>query len=232
MPYASHHERHRTTSTGWLRASVLGANDGLLSTSSLLLGVVAAHGDRASLLIAGASSVAAGAMAMAAGEYVSVQSQADTEAADLARERLELQVDDEGEHNELASLYVGRGLEPHLAKEVALQLMAQDAIGAHARDELGITESLRARPLQAALASGASFAAGACLPMAVAATFAGSSLIVAIPGLSIVALATLGALAAKAGGASIAVGAARVSFWGALAMGVTAGVGALFGAAT
>jgi vacuolar iron transporter family protein len=225
-----HRERHRTDRIGWLRAAVLGANDGIVSTASLLLGVAAAHGTRSNLLVAGVAGLAAGAMAMAAGEYVSVHSQADTEEAELNRERAELKADDKGEHEELTAIYVDRGLDPSLAKQVADQLMAHDALGAHARDELGISETLRARPIQAALASASSFAIGAAMPLLVAATAPASSLIVLVPGTSLVFLGLLGGLAAGAGGAGVTVGASRVMFWGALAMGLTAGVGALFGA--
>ena len=226
---AQHRERHRTGNIGWLRASVLGANDGLLSTASLVLGVAAAHGARSAILVAGVAGLVAGAMSMAAGEYVSVHSQADAEHADLERERLELKTDDKGEHRELAAIYVGRGLDPALAKAVAEQLMAHDALGAHARDELGISEALKARPIQAALASAASFAAGAAMPLVVATLAPNAGLIGLVSGASLVFLAVLGALAARAGGAEMAPGAMRVTFWGALAMGVTAGVGALFG---
>jgi len=225
----SHRERHRTERIGWLRAAVLGANDGIVSTASLVLGVAAAHGTRSSVLVAGVAGLVAGAMSMAAGEYVSVHSQADTEGAELERERKELKADDEGEHRELAAIYVGRGLDPALAKQVAEQLMAHDAIGAHARDELGISEALGARPIQAALASAASFAVGAAMPLLVTALVPEPSLIVFVPGASLMFLALLGALAAGAGGAGVMVGAIRVTFWGALAMGLTAGVGALFG---
>lgn len=224
-----HSERHRTGRIGWLRAAVLGANDGILSTASLVLGVAAAHGTHGNVLVAGVAGLVAGAMAMAAGEYVSVHSQADTEHAELARERAELKADDEGEHKELMAIYVGRGLDPSLAKQVAEQLMAHDAIGAHARDELGISETLSARPLQAALASAASFAVGAAMPLWVTVLAPEASLIVLVPAASLLFLALLGALAAGAGGASVTAGAIRVTFWGALAMGMTAGVGALFG---
>jgi VIT1/CCC1 family predicted Fe2+/Mn2+ transporter len=224
-----HRERHRADRIGWLRAAVLGANDGIVSTASLLLGVAAAHGTRSNLLVAGVAGLAAGAMAMAAGEYVSVHSQADTEEAELNRERAELKADDKGEHEELTAIYVDRGLDPSLAKQVADQLMAHDALGAHARDELGISETLRARPIQAALASASSFAVGAAMPLLVTAIAPASSLIVLVPGTSLVFLGVLGALAAGAGGAGVRVGAIRVMFWGALAMGLTAGVGALFG---
>jgi VIT1/CCC1 family predicted Fe2+/Mn2+ transporter len=209
---------------------VLGANDGILSTSSLVLGVAAAEGTHHSVMVAGIAALFAGAMSMAAGEYVSVHSQADTENADLAIEREELRTDDKGEHKELAAIYVARGLEPSLAKEVAAQLMAHDALGAHARDELGISTALAARPIQAALSSAASFAVGAALPL-VAAIFAPQRLLIPIVATaSLVFLAVLGALAASAGGASMVKGAVRVTFWGALAMAVTAGAGALFGA--
>jgi VIT1/CCC1 family predicted Fe2+/Mn2+ transporter len=224
-----HRERHRADRIGWLRAAVLGANDGIVSTASLLLGVAAAHGTRSNLLVAGVAGLAAGAMAMAAGEYVSVHSQADTEEAELNRERAELKADDKGEHEELTAIYVDRGLDPSLAKQVADQLMAHDALGAHARDELGISETLRARPIQAALASASSFAVGSVMPLLVTAIAPASSLIVLVPGTSLVFLGVLGALAAGAGGAGVRVGAIRVMFWGALAMGLTAGVGALFG---
>ena len=226
-----HWERHRTDRIGWLRAAVLGANDGIVSTASLVLGVAAAHATHANVMIAGIAGLVAGAMSMAAGEYVSVHSQADTEQADLERERKELQSDDQGERHELAAIYVGRGLDPTLAKQVADQLMAHDALGAHARDELGITETLSARPLQAAFASAGSFSVGAALPLLVTAIAPDTSLIPLVAGTSLMFLALLGALAARAGGAGIAVGAMRVTFWGALAMGLTAGVGALFGAA-
>ncbi len=224
-----HGERHRTGNIGWLRAAVLGANDGLLSTASLVLGVAAAHGTRSSILVAGVAGLVAGAMSMAAGEYVSVHSQSDAEHADLERERLELKADDQGEHRELAAIYVGRGLDPALAEAVAGQLMAHDALGAHARDELGISETLMARPIQAAFASAGSFAAGAAMPLVVAALAPNAELIRFVAGASLLCLAVLGALAARAGGAKVATGAVRVTFWGALAMGVTAGVGALFG---
>jgi vacuolar iron transporter family protein len=228
MPIRSR-ERHYTGRVGWLRAAVLGANDGILSTASLVLGVAAAHGTRSNVLVAGVAGLVAGAMAMAAGEYVSVHSQADTEQADLERERAELTADDEGEHKELTAIYVSRGLDRSLAKQVADQLMDHDAIGAHARDELGISETLRARPIQAALASAASFAVGAAMPLFVSAVAPESMLNIFVPGASLFFLALLGAVAARAGGAGVTSGAIRVTFWGALAMGVTAGVGALFG---
>ncbi len=224
-----HWERHRTARIGWLRAGVLGANDGIVSTASLVLGVAAAQGSRSSVLVAGVAGLVAGAMSMAAGEYVSVHSQSDTEKADLERERRELQANHQFERDELTDIYVSRGLDRPLAAQVAEQLMRHDAIGAHARDEVGITETLSARPLQAALASSASFAAGAALPLAITALAPAAWLIPAVGGTSLVFLAVLGALAASAGGANLAVGAARVTFWGALAMALTAGVGALFG---
>jgi len=208
----------------------LGANDGILSTSSLLLGVAAAHGSRSSLIIAGVAGLVAGAMSMAAGEYVSVHTQADAEQADLKLEREELRTNEKGEHRELAAIYVSRGLEPALAEQVAEQLMDHDALGAHARDELGISETLRARPIQAAIASAASFSAGAAMPLCVTAFSPQASIIVFVFVSSLVCLAGLGALAARAGGASIVNGAIRVTFWGTLAMAVTAGAGALFGA--
>jgi VIT1/CCC1 family predicted Fe2+/Mn2+ transporter len=222
-------ETHNTQRIGWLRAAVLGANDGILSTASLVLGVAAAHATHASIMTAGIAGLVAGAMSMAAGEYVSVHSQKDTEQADLNKERAELKSDPEFEHKELAAIYVARGLQPELAKEVAEQLMAHDALGAHARDELGFSEDLKARPVQAALASAASFACGAILPI-VATAFAPHSLVIPIVAVaSLVFLAILGGLAARAGGAREIVGALRVTFWGALAMGVTAGIGAIFG---
>ena len=227
--FASKTERHRTQRIGWLRAAVLGANDGILSTSSLVLGVAAAHANHRSELIAGVAALVAGAMSMAAGEYVSVHSQADTEQADLKLERAELKADDQGEHRELTAIYVGRGLEPLLAKQVAEQLMTHDALGAHARDELGISETLRARPVQAAWASAGSFAIGAALPLLVTALAPEAMLIPLVAATSLLFLALLGALAAHAGGAGIIMGAIRVTFWGALAMAVTAGVGWLFG---
>jgi VIT1/CCC1 family predicted Fe2+/Mn2+ transporter len=222
-------ERHRTERIGWLRAAVLGANDGILSTSSLVLGVAAAHATHGNVMIAGVAGLVAGAMSMAAGEYVSVHSQADTEQADLDLERAELKADDKGEHNELAAIYVARGLDPSLAKQVAQQLMARDALGAHAREELGISETLRARPIQAALASAGCFAVGAAMPLLVTIIVSGAVLIPLVSGFSLLFLALLGGLAARAGGAGVIVGAVRVTFWGALAMAATAGVGALFG---
>jgi len=224
-------ERHRAARVGWLRASVLGANDGILSTASLVLGVAAAHATHGNVMVAGVAGLVAGAMSMAAGEYVSVHSQADTEKADLKLERAELKTDDAGEHKELAAIYVARGLDPKLAKQMADQLMAHDALGAHARDELGISPSSTARPIQAALASAASFAVGAAMPLAVTAIAPDAGLIPLVAGTSLLFLALLGGLAARAGGAGVMVGAIRVTFWGALAMAATAGVGALFGTA-
>ena len=226
-----HRESHRTARIGWLRAAVLGANDGIVSTSSLILGVAAASASHGGVLVAGVAGLVSGAMSMAAGEYVSVRSQADTETADLARERKELATDVAAERRELASIYVQRGLEPTLAEQVAVQLMAHDALGAHARDELGISAALTARPVQAALASAASFTAGAALPLVVIAVAPASLLDVAVAGGSLVFLAGLGALAARTGGAPVIASAWRVTFWGALAMALTAGIGALFGAA-
>ncbi|MGA2859591.1 MAG: VIT family protein [Candidatus Sulfotelmatobacter sp.] len=225
-------EQHRTGRIGWLRAAVLGANDGILSTSSLVLGVAAAHATHRNVLVAGVAGLVAGAVSMAAGEYVSVHSQADTERADLALERAELKADDKGEHKELMAIYVARGLKPALAKQVANELMAHDAIGAHARDELGISENFRSRPIQAALASAGSFAVGAALPLLVTALAPAAGLIPLVSGTSLVFLALLGGLAARAGGAGVTIGAIRVTFWGALAMALTAGVGWLFGTIT
>ena len=222
-------ERHRTERIGWLRAAVLGANDGIVSTSSLVLGVATAHATHGNIVIAGVAGLVAGAMSMAAGEYVSVHSQADTENADLALERSELKADPTGEHNELAAIYEARGLEPALAKQVAAQLMAHDALGAHARDELGISEVHRARPIQAALSSAASFAVGAALPLVLTVAAPEKALIALVAGGTLVFLALLGGIAARVGGAGILLGSLRVTFWGALAMAITAGVGALFG---
>lgn len=222
-------ERHRLGRIGWLRAAVLGANDGIVSTSSLILGVAAAHAAHSNIMIAGVAGLVAGAMSMAAGEYVSVHSQADSEKAEFERERAELAADDKGEHQELAAIYVGRGLDPALAKEVAQQLMAHDALGAHARDELGISEALRARPIQAALASAGSFAVGAALPLLVTVIAPARGLIALVSGTSLIFLAFLGGLAAWAGGAGLTIGAARVTFWGALAMALTTGIGSLLG---
>jgi VIT1/CCC1 family predicted Fe2+/Mn2+ transporter len=223
-------ERHHTERFGWLRAAVLGANDGILSTSSLVLGVAAAHGTHSSILVAGTSGLVAGAMSMAAGEYVSVHSQADTEEAELALERTELRKDNIGEHKELAAIYEARGLDAALAKQVAEQLMVHDELGAHALDELGISDTSRARPIQAALASAASFAAGALMPLMVTAIGPVAGLIPLVSASSLVLLALLGALSARVGGAGMMIGAMRVTFWGGMAMAVTAGIGWLFGA--
>jgi VIT1/CCC1 family predicted Fe2+/Mn2+ transporter len=231
MAHGRHRERHRTDRIGWLRAAVLGANDGIVSTASLVLGVAAAEATQASILVAGTAGLVAGAMSMAAGEYVSVRSQADTEDADLERERGELETDPHGEHRELKAIYISRGLSPELADSVATELMAHDALGAHARDELGISEILSARPVQAALTSAASFAVGALMPLLVAAAAPAGQVIYLVGATSLVFLALLGGVAARAGGANIAVGALRVTFWGALAMALTAGVGALVGEA-
>ena len=225
-----HAEHHRTHRIGWLRAAVLGANDGIVSTASLIVGVAAADSGRANVLVAGIAGLVAGAMSMAAGEYVSVSSQADTERAELDRERAELANDGEYEQAELAAIYVERGLDAELASQVATQLMAKDALGAHARDELGISAILSARPVQAALASAASFAVGAALPLLLVLLVPASALVWAVSGSSLIFLAILGSLAAVAGGAPIWAAALRVTFWGALAMALTAGVGSLFGA--
>ncbi len=226
-----HREWHRTDRIGWLRAAVLGANDGIVSTASLVLGVAAAGATYSNVMVAGIAGLVAGAMSMAAGEYVSVHSQADSEQASLNVERAELEADDQGERRELTAIYINRGVDPALAKQVAAQLMAHDALGAHARDELGISETLRARPIQAALASAASFAVGAAMPLLAVAVVSESNLIPVVSGTSLVFLAILGGLAARVGGANMTIAAVRVTFWGALAMGLTAGVGALFGAA-
>jgi len=226
-----HIERHRTHRIGWLRAAVLGANDGIVSTASLVLGVAAADAGSKSILIAGVAGLVAGAMSMAAGEYVSVSSQSDTERADLDRERKELAADPKHEHEELAAIYVGRGLDAGLAAEVSTQLMKHDALGAHARDELGISETLTARPIQAALASAGTFSVGAVLPLVVVLLVPISALMWAVSVSSLLFLALLGSLAARAGGASVMTSAIRVTFWGALAMALTAGVGFLFGVA-
>ena len=224
-----HKERHRADRIGWLRAAVLGANDGIVSTASLVLGVAAAHATHANVMIAGIAGLVAGAMSMAAGEYVSVRSQADSEAAALDMERTELETDEPAERRELTAIYVGRGLDPALAKQVAEQLMAHDALGAHARDELGFSETLSARPIQAALTSAASFSVGAGMPLVAAAMAEGPLLITVVSGSSLAFLAILGGVAARIGGASVIKGATRVTFWGALAMGITAAVGVLFG---
>ena len=226
----AHAERHKTSRIGWLRAAVLGANDGIVSTASLLVGVAAANAERGPLLITGMAGLVAGAMSMAAGEYVSVSSQSDTEQADLARERRELELQPKHELAELAGIYETRGLTPELAREVALQLTAHDALAAHARDELGITDTATARPVQAAFTSAATFAVGAALPLATAALAPVATLVPVIGGISLVCLIALGGLSAQVGGASVTKGAARVAFWGALAMALTAGVGRLFGA--
>jgi VIT1/CCC1 family predicted Fe2+/Mn2+ transporter len=227
--FTPHPERHHTERIGWLRAVVLGANDGIVSTASLVLGVAAAQATRSEVLVAGVAGLVAGAMSMAAGEYVSVKSQADTERADLAREREQLASDPAGERAELAAIYVGRGLAPALAAQVATQLMAHDALAAHARDELGLSAALSARPVQAALASAATFAVGAALPLATIALAPAAYRLPLVGGTSLVCLALLGAVAALAGGASPWVGAGRVAFWGALAMALTLAVGAAFG---
>jgi VIT1/CCC1 family predicted Fe2+/Mn2+ transporter len=225
----THFERHYADRIGWLRAGVLGANDGIVSTASLVVGVAAASAVRGDVLVAGIAGLVAGAMSMAAGEYVSVSSQSDTEKADLAREKKELETDDAGERRELTNIYIQRGLEPELAKKVADQLMAKDALMAHARDELGLNEIHTAQPIQAALASALSFAVGAILPL-LAVLFAPSEMMISIVvGSSLVFLAIMGVVAAKLGGANMWVGALRVTFWGLLAMLATALVGRLFG---
>ena len=226
-----HFERHRTHRIGWLRAAVLGANDGIVSTASLVLGVVAAGASSKSIVIAGVAGLVAGAMSMAAGEYVSVSSQADTERADLDREQKELAAHPKQEHREMAEIYVGRGLDAELASNVATQLMEHDALGAHGRDELGISETTTAKPVQAAMASAITFSVGAALPLLIVLLVPGSTLMWTVSGSSLVFLALLGSLAARLGGASVMTAAVRVTFWGALAMALTAGVGALFGVA-
>ncbi len=228
---ARHAERHRAHRIGWLRAAVLGANDGIVSTASLIVGVAAAGASAQSILTTGVAGLVAGAMSMAAGEYVSVSSQADTERADLERERKELAADPEREHAELSAIYVERGLDPSLASAVATQLTAHDALGAHRRDELGITETAAARPVQAALASAASFAVGALLPLCIVLLVPRSALPWSVSGSALAFLALLGAVGASVGGAPMVTGAARVTLWGALAMALTAAVGALFGVA-
>lgn len=227
----AHRERHRSDRIGWLRASVLGANDGVVSTASLVVGVAAAEATRQSVLVAGIAGLVAGALSMAAGEYVSVSSQADTERADLARERHELAADPEAEENELTGIYVQRGLDPDLARTVARQLAAKGALAAHARDELGLTEELAARPLQAAFASAGTFAVGAGVPILTILLVPPAALVVAVSAVSLVCLMLLGAVAARIGGAPMLVGTARVTIWGVLAMLATAGVGRLFGVA-
>ena len=224
-----HSEFHRSHRIGWLRAAVLGANDGIVSTASLIIGVAAAHASHSAILLTGVAGLVAGTMSMAAGEYVSVSSQSDTETADLERERLEIATDPEHEVQELANIYVGRGLTSELANQVAVQLTAHDALGSHARDELGINVIMAAQPIQAALASAGSFALGAALPLLVVWLMPTSNLILAVAVFSLAFLAVLGGIAAKAGGANCWVGTARVAFWGALAMAATAGVGSLFG---
>jgi VIT1/CCC1 family predicted Fe2+/Mn2+ transporter len=224
-----HTERHRSERIGWLRAAVLGANDGIVSTASLVVGVTAAGTPRSQVIVAGIAGLVAGAMSMAAGEYVSVSSQSDTEEADLARERQELATEDKSERAELASIYVARGLEPALAQQVADQLMAHDALGAHARDELGISDLQRARPVQAAVASAATFSVGAALPLLITLLAPANIMAMAVTAMSLAFLAVLGWLAARAGGAPATVGALRVAVWGALAMALTYGVGALVG---
>jgi VIT1/CCC1 family predicted Fe2+/Mn2+ transporter len=223
-----HRERHRSGRSGWLRAAVLGANDGILSTASLLVGIASAQASRNELWVAGLAGLVAGAMSMGAGEYVSVSSQLDTENADLDRERKELATDIEAERKELAAIYVNRGVEPPLARQVAEQLMLRDALGAHARDELGLTDTLQARPLQAAIASATSFAVGATLPLVTALAVPHGSVSVSVATISLVFLTLLGAGAARTGGAPPLKGALRVTFWGALAMGITATLGSLF----
>ena len=227
-----HIERHRAERIGWLRAAVLGANDGLVSTASLVVGVAAANAASSDILVAGVAGLVAGAMSMAAGEYVSVSSQADTERADLERERKELASDNDFEHEELTAIYVSRGLDDALAKQVAEQLMAHDALTAHARDELGISDTTAAKPVQAALASAGTFAVGAAMPLVTALLTPTAALIPVVITATIVFLALLGAIGAHAGGAPVKIAALRVTFWGALAMALTAGVGALFGAVT
>jgi VIT1/CCC1 family predicted Fe2+/Mn2+ transporter len=224
-----HFEQHYAGRIGWLRAAVLGANDGIVSTASLVVGVAAAQAARDEVLIAGVAGLVAGAMSMAAGEYVSVSSQADTEKADLERERHELETDRPSESRELATIYVKRGLEPSLAQQVADQLMAHDALSAHARDELGLSMTHKARPVQAALASAATFSVGAALPLLMVLVSRFSIIVPIVAGSSLVFLALMGGLAARIGGANVALGAARVTLWGALAMAVTAAVGAMFG---
>ncbi len=225
----SHREHHRTERIGWLRAAVLGANDGIVSTASLVIGVAAAQAEHSAILVAGVAGLVAGAMSMAAGEYVSVHSQADTEKADLERERKELVLSPEHELEELRGIYIDRGLDEELALEVAKQLTAHDALGAHARDELGISSVMSARPVQAAVFSAVSFAVGASLPLLVTALLAGSMMIPVVAVSSLVFLALLGGIAARAGGASVLTGSLRVLFWGAMVMGATALVGKIFG---
>jgi len=229
MTRSVHRERHRTERIGWLRAAVLGANDGIVSTASLIVGVAAAHAGRNEILVAGVAGMVAGAMSMAAGEFVSVSSQLDTERADVAREREELATQPEFEKEELAAIYVGRGLTPEIAAQVADQLMAHDALAAHSRDELGLSEAVGARPVQAALTSAATFAAGAALPFVTALSAPPPYVVQVVAAASLLCLTALGALSARTGGARVLRASARVAFWGALAMGLTAGVGWLFG---
>ncbi len=224
-----HHETHRTHRIGWLRAAVLGANDGIVSTASLIVGIAASHAEHNEIVLTGVAGLVAGAMSMAAGEYVSVSSQADTEQADLKRERKELADDGHYEKNELASIYISRGLDPLLAEQVAEQLMNHDALGAHARDELGISATGIARPIQAALTSAATFSIGAGLPLLIVLLTPDTDLIVPVSSASLLFLTLLGMLAAYSGGAGIIKGGVRVAFWGALAMGLTAAVGSVFG---
>lgn len=226
-----HRERHRTDRIGWLRAAVLGANDGIVSTASLVVGVAAAQAGSHEILLAGVAGLVAGSMSMAAGEYVSVSSQSDAERADIARERVELASDPTAELAELTAIYAGRGLDATLARQVAEQLTAHDALAAHARDELGMTDMLSARPVQAALSSAVAFALGAALPLATAAVAPAAHAIPVVAAASLACLAVLGGLAARAGGAAVPRSVARVTFWGALAMALTAGVGSLFGIA-
>ena len=229
MTRSVHRELHRTERIGWLRAAVLGANDGIVSTASLIVGVAAASAGRSEMLVAGVAGLVAGAMSMAAGEFVSVSSQLDTEQADVAREREELATQPEFEKKELAEIYVGRGLTPELATQVADQLTAHDALAAHSRDELGLSEAVGARPVQAALTSAATFAAGAALPLVTALSAPPPYVVLVVAATSLLCLTALGALSARTGGAPVLRASARVAFWGALAMGLTAGVGRLFG---
>jgi VIT1/CCC1 family predicted Fe2+/Mn2+ transporter len=224
-----HHEQHRTQRVGWLRAAVMGANDGIVSTASLVIGVAASSADHSEILVAGVAGLVAGATSMAAGEYVSVSSQADTERADVRRERKELSQDPVGELKELSKIYSSRGLEPSLARLVAEQLTAHDALEAHSRDELGISQKKNARPIQAALSSAVTFAIGAALPLVTILAVPPTATIPVVAGASLLCLAALGAIAAHAGGAPIRPALVRVTFWGAMAMGITAMVGALFG---
>jgi VIT1/CCC1 family predicted Fe2+/Mn2+ transporter len=231
MARAWHLERHLVARIGWLRAAVLGANDGIVSTASLIVGVAAAAAGRSEILVAGAAGLVAGAMSMAAGEYVSVSSQADTEAADLARERAELATDPDAERAELAGIYRARGIDAATADVVARQLTAGDALAAHARDELGISAFTKARPVQAALTSALTFTVGAALPLLMVFVLPPSLLVIGVSATSLLFLAVLGAFGARAGGANIMRATARVTFWGALAMGLTAGIGRLVGTA-